>query len=268
MEYFVVDAFTDVPFTGNPAAVVLLDTADPSGAAPETSVLQRIAAETNLPATAFLAGGQPDASLRWFSAAAELELCGHGTLATAHVLHETGRADGPLTFRTRGGVLRAERLPAGDIGLTLPADATEPLPSAATVAAALGVTPVTVHRGRLDLLAELDDPAAVRAVTPDLAAVRALDTRGVIVTARGGNGSDFVSRFFAPSAGIDEDPVTGSAHCTLGPYWAARLGRTSLTGHQVSTRGGRVGVDVDGGQVRLRGRAVTVAHGELLLPGR
>ena len=257
VQIYIVDAFTDRPFAGNPAAVCVLD-----GDRPETAWMQKVAAELTLPATAFVSRGQPEAQLQWFSASAELELCGHGTLASTHVLGELGGA-GPFTFRTRSGVLRAERESTGEIVLDFPADHPAPAEVTPELVKAVGVEPVAAARGQLDTLVELDNASAVHAARPDLHAVVALGGRGMIVTAPGDDGTDFVSRFFAPSVGIGEDPVTGSAHCTLGPYWAARLGRTTLRGHQVSARGGHVGVEVRGDRVLLRGRAVTVVRGEL-----
>lgn len=255
MRIFVVDAFTDRPFSGNPAGVCLLE--EPPT---DTSRLRRIAAEFNLPATAFVFEDQ----LRWFSPTTELELCGHGTLSTVHVLGELGNP-GPHTFHTMRGIVTAELGPDGEIGLDFPADPTRPVEPSPELAKALGVTPVAAARGGMDTLAELDDADAVRGLTPDFAAVLALGGRGLIVTAPGDtDGVDFVSRFFAPARGTQEDSVTGSAHCTLGPYWADRLGRTALLGHQVSARGGRVGVDVRGDRVRLTGRAVTIMRGELV----
>ena len=257
MQIYVVDAFADRPFAGNPAAVCVID-----GERPEASWMQRLAAELNLPATTFVSRGQPDAQLQWFSASAELELCGHGTLATTHILGELGQP-GSLTYRTRSGILRAERASTGEITLDFPADNAVPADVTPELVKAVGVEPVAAVRGHLDLLVELDSAAAVRDVRPNLDAVVALGGRGMIVTAPGDDGSDFVSRFFAPAVGIPEDPVTGSAHCTLGPYWAAKLGRSSLHGHQVSARGGHVGVEVRDDRVLLRGRAVTVMRGEL-----
>jgi PhzF family phenazine biosynthesis protein len=254
MRIFVVDAFTDRPFSGNPAGVCLFE--EPPT---DSARLQRIAAEFNLPATAFVYADQ----LRWFSPTTELELCGHGTLSTAHVLGELGTS-GPMTFHTMCNVVTAERGPDGEIGLDFPADPTRPIEPLPELVKALGFAPVAAAQGGMDTLAELDSARAVRDLTPDYAAVLALGGRGLIVTAPGDtDGVDFVSRFFAPARGTQEDSVTGSAHCTLGPYWAEKLGRTTLRGNQVSARGGRVGVEVRGDRVRLAGRAVTVMRGEL-----
>jgi PhzF family phenazine biosynthesis protein len=254
-----VDAFTDTLFRGNPAAVCLLDRARDEG------WMQAVAAELNLPATAFVRAGDDALELRWFSPAAELTLCGHGTLASAHVLWETGRLApaSPARFRTAGGVLTAAR--RGDwIALDMPAAPAAAAPPPPALLEALGVKARWVGRNRLDWLVELEDEAAVRAVAPDLGALAAVDTRGVIVTARATTpGFDFVSRFFAPRVGIAEDPVTGSAHCCLGPLWARRLGRGVVTGLQLSARTGVVRAEVAGERVVLSGRAVTVCRGEL-----
>jgi PhzF family phenazine biosynthesis protein len=259
MQAFVVDAFTDRPFAGNPAAVCL-GTGDEAW-------MQQVAAEFNLAETAFLAGGPGSYDLRWFTPQVEVDLCGHATLAAAHVLWESGETADVLQFRTRSGVLTAERT-AGEITLGLPAD--NPIPVTEDVSpllAALGVpAPRSVHRGRDDYLIEVADADAVRAVRPDFAALRAIPTRGVIVTAMEGAAAvdaDVVSRFFGPAVGIDEDPVTGSAHCLLGPFWGPRIGRTTLRAVQLSARGGRLGVEVGPETVRLTGAAVTVLRGQL-----
>jgi predicted PhzF superfamily epimerase YddE/YHI9 len=250
----VVDAFTDTPFTGNPAAVCLLER--PASEA----WMQAVAAELNLAETAFLVASDPgDWDLRWFTPTVEVDLCGHATLASTHVLGQAAR------FHTRSGVLSCAPAADGWIEMDFPA-----LPT--TVAAvddgllrAIGTTDVyTVATSRFDVLVELGSASAVRALQPDLAALRMLGARGVIVTAPGDvEGIDMVSRFFAPGAGIDEDPVTGSAHCVLAPFWAARTGRTTLVGHQASKRGGIVRMRLDGDRVMLGGKAVTVWEGHL-----
>lgn len=260
MRIFTVDCFTDRPFAGNPAAVCVLNSRWP-----ETEWLQQLAAELKLPATAFVRRTQPHTELRWFSPQTELALCGSGTLAAAHILWESGDHADTLVFATCAGVLGARQEPDQRITLDFPADSPRPVPVSPILAAALGVTPLGVARGRLDLLAELDTAQTVRRLAPDLAALATLDARGVIVTAGGEAGSDFVSRFFAPAVGIDEDPVTASAHCTLGAYWSKRLGKTVLTGLQVSARGGRIDLHLRDGRVDLTGRAVTVTRGELAI---
>ncbi|WP_169973810.1 PhzF family phenazine biosynthesis protein [Tautonia rosea] len=260
-----VDAFADRPFTGNPAAVCVLN-----GPADE-SWMQMVAREMNLSETAFVVPEPKlDESgvyrLRWFTPTIEVDLCGHATLAAAHVLWEDQHLPlgAPAVFLTRSGRLAAQR--SGDlIALDFP---TEPIRSQEAPLAlldALGTTPRFVGGNRMDLLVELNNEAEVRALSPDLGRLRRLPMRGLIVTAAAERpGIDFVSRFFAPAAGVDEDPVTGSAHCALGPFWNDRLGRSVLIGEQVSMRGGRVHVRVLGDRVELAGRAVTVMRGELV----
>jgi predicted PhzF superfamily epimerase YddE/YHI9 len=205
--------------------------------------------------------------LRWFTPTVEVDLCGHATLASAHVLWETGKLppDRAARFHTRSGVLTCVRA-GGWIEMDFPATPAEACPAPAGLAAALGHTPRWVGRTRFDLFVEVESEAAVRALKPDFAGVKALGGRGVIVTAAAETaGFDFVSRFFGPAAGVDEDPATGSTHCCLGPFWAERLGRRELVGYQASTRGGVVGVRVAGDHVRLRGHAVTVLSAQLLV---
>ncbi|HYY77911.1 MAG TPA: PhzF family phenazine biosynthesis protein [Actinomycetes bacterium] len=257
-----VDAFTAERFAGNPAAVCLLE-----GDA-EDGWMQRVAAEMNLSETAFVRpAAEPGAyGLRWFTPAAEVALCGHATLATAHVLWTEERvpADRPLRFATLSGELVATRV--GDaIRLDFPATPPAAAEPPAGLLEALGADGARwVGRSRFDYLVELASEEAVRRLRPDPARLRAVDTRGTTVTARASTpGFDFVSRFFAPAVGVDEDPVTGSAHCTLAPFWAGRLGRDELVGLQASARGGVVGVRLAGDRVQLTGQAVTVLRGEL-----
>jgi len=257
---FTVDCFTNRPFAGNPNAVCLFDADWPA-----TQWLQQLAGELNLPASAFVRHDGRDIELRWFTPKAELALCGSGTLAAAHVLWETGDSAKTLVFNTSAGILRAHREPDRRITLDLPLDDPQRVPGPPTLSAALGVTPLAVSHGRLDLLVELDSIETVRGLTPDLSALAVLDARGVIVTAVGDADSDFVSRFFAPAAGIDEDPVTASAHCTLGAYWSKKLGKTALSGLQVSARGGRVDLRLRDDGVSLTGQAVTVTRGNLAI---
>ena len=264
----VVDAFTDRPFAGNPAAVCLLrEAADPGW-------MQRVAAEMRHSETAFVrpvTGPDADFELRWFTPKVEVALCGHATLGAAHALYSTGTAEPgrPIRFRTlRSGVLTVTRDEEGGLAMDFPASPPAPADVPAGLEEALGVRVTAVGRtDQDDLLAEVADEAAVRGLAPDTAAIAALVGRGLIVTARGEPGAshDFVSRFFAPRVlpGDGEDPVTGSAHCALAPYWAGRLGRSAMTGFQASARGGRVGVRVRGDRVVLSGRAVTVLDGEL-----
>jgi len=255
---FQVDAFTDRPFRGNPAAVCLLESARPDW------WLQAVAAEMGCSETAFLERDGGTLRLRWFTPVTEVDLCGHATLATAHVLFGTRPDLDRLAFETRSGVLGARRSPEG-IELDFPAQvatAVEPPPG---LIDALGVTPVWVGRNATDLLVEVADAASVTSITPDYPALRSVGVRGVMVTAPGekGGAADFVSRFFAPGVGIDEDPVTGSAHCCLGPHWARRLGRTRLRAYQASPRGGWLTVETSGDRVHLVGKAVTVLEGQL-----
>ena len=255
-----VDAFTDTVFTGNPAAVCVLP-------GPREAVwMQRLAGEMNLSETAFLerrAGGAFD--LRWFTPVAEVDLCGHATLASAHVLWEQGAcAPGDaIRFHTRSGVLTA-RGRDGWIELDFPAEEERPAPPPPGLPDALGAPLKYVGRNRFDYLVELESEAAVRRLRPDLRGLRAIEARGVIVTAATAEpGFDFVSRYFAPAFGIDEDPVTGSAHCCLGPYWRRRMKQDAFNARQVSARGGVVRVRVEGSRVKLLGQAVTVFTAEL-----
>lgn len=257
---FHVDAFTRVPFAGNPAAVCLL-----AGSRP-MRWMQAVAAEMNLSETAFVRPTAQGFSLRWFTPRVEVDLCGHATLAAAHVLWQEGvvAAAQPLRFRTRSGLLTATRR-GEDIELDFPARRATPCRPPAGLLRALGTRSRHVARNQDDLLVEVDSAAHVKALQPDFVRLRELPVRGVVVTARSpGRRWDFVSRFFAPRVGVDEDPVTGSAHCALAPYWAAKLGRDRLRGRQLSARGGDVEVEVRGERVALRGRAVTVVRGELV----
>jgi PhzF family phenazine biosynthesis protein len=258
-----VDAFTDRPFAGNPAGVCLL----PSF--PEPSWMQAVAREMNLAETAFLVrrdGAGAEYDLRWFTPTVEVALCGHATLASAHLLWEIGAApEGePIGFHTLSG-----RLGAGRAGEWIELDFPAAPPSAlgappADLADMLGAAPLWVGANRFDLVAELADEAAVRGLAPDLRRLKELPYRGVQVTARAATpGFDFVSRFFAPAAGVDEDPATGSSHCCLGPYWSRRLGKNPLLAYQASARGGVIKVEMTGDRVRLGGQAVTVIRGEL-----
>ena len=255
----VVDAFAEQPFTGNPAAVCVLN--QPG----DVRWMQLVAREMNLSETAFLFPEGDAFRLRWFTPTVEVDLCGHATLASAHVLWESGRL--PPTeearFQTRSGLLTARR--GGDrIVLDFPAveaQACEPPPGLVeAIGAPVGYTAKNVS----DYLVELGSETIVRTLRPDFARLAALPTRGVMVTSRSDDPAfDFVSRFFAPSFGIPEDPVTGSAHCCLGPHWSGRLGKSDLVGHQVSARGGIVRVEVRGERVNLGGNAITIMRGEL-----
>ncbi|HET8632040.1 MAG TPA: PhzF family phenazine biosynthesis protein [Thermomicrobiales bacterium] len=255
-----VDAFAATPFAGNPAAVCLL-------AAPRDAPwLQQVAREMNLSETAFLVRRDDGFDLRWFTPAVEVDLCGHATLASAHVLWEEGHlAPGERArFHTRSGLLTAGR--EGDwIWLDFPAEPPAPTPAPADLARALGAAPVWVGKNRFDYLVEVATEADVRALRPDFGLLAAIPARGFIVTSRAaGTEYDFVSRFFGPAVGVNEDPATGSAHCCLAPFWAARLGRDELTGYQASARGGVVRVRNRGDRVEIGGQAVTVLRGELV----
>ncbi|HET9772843.1 MAG TPA: PhzF family phenazine biosynthesis isomerase [Acidimicrobiia bacterium] len=264
MRIFQVDAFADRPFGGNPAGVCVV------GPDADAEWMQAVAAEMNVSETAFLVpleDGGGRYGLRWFTPAVEVDLCGHATLASAHLLWEEGEKAEVLEFETRSGVLTA--VPAGDelIQLDFPADPVDDIPPPDGLGRALGAEPVGVYRGREDVLVEVADAHAVRRLTPDFPTLASIPARGVIVTAAGDghDGADFVSRCFYPAVGIDEDPVTGSAHCTLASFWCARLARPSLVGWQASRRGGRVGVELSGDRVLLTGRAVTVLRGDLVV---
>ena len=253
-----VDAFTSRPFRGNPAAVSIL------AAPPDEVWMREVAREMNLSETAFLypeAGGY---RLRWLTPAVEVDLCGHATLAAAHVLWEDGHIapDQPARFHTRSGLLTCTR--HGDwIEMDFPAKLAAPAEPPPQLTEALGAELLFVGRNQFDYLFEVASEDVLRALAPNHHLLRQLPVRGVIVTARGRD-HDFVSRFFAPGAGVDEDPVTGSAHTALAPYWGPRLGREAMTGYQASARGGIVKVRLLGDRVILAGQAVTVLRGELL----
>ena len=257
-----VDAFTDIPFAGNPAAVCITP-------APCDAVwMQHVAREMNLSETAFLvarSGAAGEYDLRWFTPAHEVDLCGHATLASAHVLLETGHlAAGAIAmFHTRSGLLTARR--QGEwIELDFPATPDEPIEAPAGLAEAMGVTPLYTGKTPFDFLLELADEAAVRRVQPDFSRLRQFAARGVVVTSRSADPAfDFVSRYFAPAFGIDEDPVTGSTHCALAPFWSPRLEKKTFMARQISERGGVLKVALDGNRARLGGQAVTVLRGEL-----
>jgi PhzF family phenazine biosynthesis protein len=256
----VVDAFTDRPFSGNPAAVCVLQSAA------EDVWMQHVAREMNLSETAFLVPEGDSFRLRWFTPAAEVELCGHATLASAHWLWESGTAEPsqPIRFETRSGRLLAMKQAAW-VALDFPAKPVTGAEPPVALARALGEPPVAFGVSHFDCLAEVASEEAVRQLRPDIGALAALPYRGVIVTARASTpGLDFVSRFFAPSVGVPEDPVTGSAHCALGPYWRQRLGKDDFLAYQASPRGGVIKVGVRGDRVLLGGQAVTVWKGQLV----
>ena len=258
-----VDSFTDQPFTGNPAAVLVLDEA------PSDEWMAAVARETNVPETAFvIREGLPDADfrLRWFTPAVEVDLCGHATLASAHCLFEDG-VRGSIRFATRSGVLTVSRRRDGSLTMDLPVSTAIEIDARDAAAAALGAPVEWTGQTGDDffLLALLTDERSVRSLSPDLAAVGQLASSAVIATAIADPGEerDFVSRVFAPKAGIPEDPVTGAAHTVLAPFWTERLGRRSLVGFQASSRSGHVGLELNGDRVTIIGRAVTVFDGAL-----
>jgi predicted PhzF superfamily epimerase YddE/YHI9 len=255
-----VDAFTAEPFSGNPAAVCLLD--EPKDAA----WMQSVAREMNLSETAFLVPQAGGWNLRWFTPAVEVALCGHATLATAHVLFERGTVAAGETarFATLSGALLARR--SGEwIELDFPAKIARTASPPDMLLQSLGVEALSVWRNEFDFLVELDGEEAVRAVRPDFALLASIPVRGVIVTSAASTpGFDFVSRFFAPAVGVPEDPVTGSAHCCLGPWWQQKTGRDSFVARQLSARGGTLRVRVEGERVLLAGQAVTVLSGVLV----
>jgi PhzF family phenazine biosynthesis protein len=254
-----IDAFTSRPFSGNPAAVCLLDREQDSG------WMQSVAAEMNHSETAFVRRLGDEFELRWFTPAVEVALCGHATLAAAHALWQekiVGDAN-PIRFRTKSGILAAAR--KGDsIELDFPATRAERAEPPEGLIEALGIRPVYVGRTKFDFVLAVETDAEIRSLKPDFRKLERVETRGVIVTSVSHDPRyDFVSRFFAPAAGIDEDPVTGSAHCCLAPFWRDRLGKDTLTGYQASARGGVVQVRVAADRVILGGQAVTVWRGEL-----
>jgi PhzF family phenazine biosynthesis protein len=257
---FHVDAFTDRPFAGNPAAVCLLSSWKEDG------WLQAVAAEMNLSETAFLVKNPDGFDLRWFTPAVEVDLCGHATLASAHILWQQGQAvTEEIRFSTKSGILKALRR-GDDIELDFPLKPEEPAQAPPGLLEALGIPARYVGKNQFDYLVEAESETALRAMTPDFKRLKAVPVRGIIVTSRSPDARfDFVSRFFAPAAGIDEDPVTGSAHCCLGDFWRKRLGKTEFVAFQASARGGVVKVRVAKDRAYLGGKAVTVARGELMV---
>jgi PhzF family phenazine biosynthesis protein len=255
-----VDAFTATPFTGNPAAVCIL--AEPR----DERWMQHVATEMNLSETAFLSRQADGFNLRWFTPAVEVDLCGHATLASAHVLWEAGhlKQGEQARFHTHSGLLLAER--RGEwIEMDFPIKEEQAASAAPDLLQALDVTAIYVGKNQFDYLVEVESEEIVRGIQPDFRLLSAVEARGVIVTSRSSTrGYDFVSRFFAPRVGVSEDPVTGSAHCCLAPYWCSKFGRDQLVGYQASPRGGVVRVRVAGDRVYLGGQAVTVLRGELV----
>ena len=255
---FQIDAFADRPFAGNPAAVVVLDSWLPD------ATMQAIAIENNLAETAFIVRGSDAWQIRWFTPELEIDLCGHATLASAWVaFHELGHPGHSIGFSSMSGMLKVDQ--QGDL-LVLDFPSRPPVPCGTPVGLleALGISSRPVSKAR-DHFVVLDSEAELAALKPGFSALDKVDCFGAIVTAPG-NRVDFVSRFFTPAAGIPEDPVTGSAHCTLIPYWAERLGKTVLSARQISKRGGELFCELKGNRVAIGGRAVKVLQGEFLLP--
>ncbi len=255
-----VDAFTSKPFTGNPAGVCVM------GEGADEGWMQNVAMEMNVAETAFAWPEGAGYRLRWFTPTQEVPLCGHATLATAHILWEEGHLDAgeSAVFETLSGTLKARKTETG-IELNFPTDPPKAEPAPEALLRAVGARPVYSGRGRLGYLFELEDEAAVRALSPDFRGMREASPLPVMATARSASERyDFVSRLFAPTLGIDEDPVTGAAHCCLGPYWEGKLGKKGLRAFQASTRGGEMHVRGEGDRVYLTGVAVTVMRGELV----
>ena len=261
LHYFVVDAFTNRPFTGNPAAVVPLDRWR------DKVWLQNVAMEMNLSETAFLVPNADGLDLRWFTPKVEVDLCGHATLASAMVLSHLGKlSDGAeVNYSTRSGILKAFHS-GTHFQLDFPLKPEEKAAPPIGLIEALHIQPVYIGRNQFDYLVEVDSDMTLRAISPDFKQLSTVDCRGIIVTARSDDRQfDFVSRFFAPAAGVDEDPVTGSAHCCLAHFWGRRLGKKTLAGFQASRRGGIVSVELRGDRVILGGEAVIIAKGHLLV---
>lgn len=261
LNLYQVDAFTSKLFAGNPAAVVPLDEWL------DDHLLQAIAAENNLSETAFVGPGENGLRLRWFTPAAEVDLCGHATLATAFVLFNIAGADGDtVEFESRSGKLTVTRGENGRLEMDLPAWPAEAQTLTPGIAQTLGAVPEDVFLGPHDLMAVFEKADDIHALVPDTKRIMQLDTTGLIVTAPGTD-CDFVSRYFAPRVGIPEDPVTGSAHCMMAPYWAEKLGRNPLHARQVSARGGELWCRVDGDRVHVSGSAVLYLEGRIRVPG-
>lgn len=255
-----VDAFAPAPFTGNPAAVCVL------AEAADERWMQNVASEMNLAETAFLVPNGDGFHLRWFTPSVEVELCGHATLASAHVLWEENylHPDQIARFETLSGVLTAKRNGSW-IELDFPADQVQEASPPAGLLDALGINATYVGRSKFDYLIEVASEEILRGITPNFSQLNTIDTRGIIVTSNANDsGYDFVSRFFGPRVGVNEDPVTGSAHCALTPYWSKKLGRDTLTGYQASKRGGLLRVQIQDERVLISGQAVTVMKGILV----
>jgi predicted PhzF superfamily epimerase YddE/YHI9 len=262
MKIFQVDAFTEVPFGGNPAAVCLLETDA------EDVWMQQVAAEMNASETAFVWKMSDGFRLRWFTPVSEVDLCGHATLASAHILWETEvlSPETEARFHTLSGLLKARKVTNG-IQLDFPAEPAEECDAPEGLLESLGTKAVWVGRNRMDYLVEVESEEAVHELKVDFGALSSVDSRGVMVTSKGSGQYDFISRFFAPLLGVNEDPVTGSAHCSLGPYWGERLAKSDLYAFQASQRGGEIAVSVVGDRVLLTGKAITVLSCSLKVGG-
>jgi len=258
MKIYIADAFADQPYTGNPAGVCVLPEEKPD------EWMRNIAAEMGASETAFLVRENGGFALRWFTPEAEVPLCGHATLASAHILWETGAAqEEKIRFQTKSGQLTAVKR-GSLIELDFPAMPTMQADAPDALIRGIGATPLYVGASEVKYLVEVEDERTVRGLSPDFAAIKQSGRQGVIVTARAdAPGVDFVSRFFAPAVGVDEDPVTGSAHCCLAPYWGEKLGKKVMKAKQLSRRGGSLEVEFNGDRVLIRGRAVTTLRGQL-----
>lgn len=261
MRIYQVDAFTDRTFSGNPAGVCIIDSFD------DKELMQNIAAEMNLSETAFLKAKTDGFDLRWFTPEREVDLCGHATLASAHILWETGilKEEEKARFHTKSGLLTSEK--KGDfIELNFPREEDHACQPPAGLAAALNVDLKYVGKNRMDYIVEVESERMVRNLRPSFELLKKIDTRGVMVTSASENSAyDFVSRFFAPAYGVNEDPVTGSAHCCLGPYWSRKTGKNEMTAYQASKRGGLLRVRVGADRVYLGGQALTVFSADLII---
>ncbi|MCG6918763.1 MAG: PhzF family phenazine biosynthesis protein [Deltaproteobacteria bacterium] len=260
LKIFQVDAFTDKPFSGNPAAVCILPK-------PRDDIwMQNVAREMNLSETAFICEQEDGFSLRWFTPRVEVDLCGHATLASGHILWEAGMLarHQQARFHTRSGLLTAESK-GDEVELNFPATPEEPATAPPELSEALGLMPKYIGKSKFDFLLEVESEELVRNLQPDFSLLRTVQIRGIMVTSSADSAEyDFVSRFFAPAVGVDEDPVTGSAHCCLGPFWSKKSGKNQFVAYQASPRGGIVRVRVAGNRVYLSGKAVTVLRGELV----
>jgi PhzF family phenazine biosynthesis protein len=260
MKIYQVDSFTDKPFGGNPAGVCLMTEQR------DAKWMQAVAREMNVAETAFLQKAEEGYQLRWFSPEVEIDLCGHATLASAHILWQEGelKRNVEARFHTKSGLLTARPLPEEWIQLNFPATPPEAAPAPEKLDQMLGAAALYIGRSKFDLLVEVDGEKTVRSLQPDFNALRSIPVRGIIVTARATTQPfDFVSRFFGPAVGINEDPATGSSHCCLAPYWSGKLNKSELLAYQCSSRGGVLRVKNAGERVMLEGKATTVIKGEL-----